>query len=887
MPGGADTIEAKLGRIAQMDDVEARAKSSYALTQEFPAHSKAWLAFCRAEMERKCYSTALDALDNAVQTEGDYLNKRQIVLAELHRIDAASPNVQIAAYERFLRLMPDHTTLAVNLAEVLAAVGKHDSARDVAKRAIAASPTFAPRLSPLLARLLHDGPRTTALPTLEVPDYRVDRVFDEDIERVLYEAVDARTGAQVTLCRLKQLPPNSARTLFHFQEPHGAHERIGLVPVRGTVDSRGGEPLLVLDRIRGQTVREAFSSVAWASRTRSVEQGLNLVWLVARALDRLYSTDNYIHGRISPSSVFCDFRPVPWFAILDTGSHAARLNNSTPLAHLADGVVPTHDADVLGLGQLLYYVLTGELPFKDSTKSVNQGSRYRVAEAQLPTPLRGPLAKLLESCLNSPHEMSAREIARHLTSMFEEPARVVSSGDTIGAWTLGRSLGSGSYGIVYEASNTISPQMSRAVKVLEATLAGNREMRFRFAQEACQGRAGLHHNAIVSVTEFEGVFESSPYFVMEMLRGKPMNEVIRYPVIPPLVIRWGVDIAGGLAYAHESGIAHRDVKPANLFVLDEPSKVLVKILDFGVAKVDDSGLETTHGVNLGTAMYRPADTSTPMAHDVYALGLVLLEALLGRFPTPADREGFSEDCMPSLDDSTRSGLARLVKEMVDERANKRPSMAEVHQQLLKLAHWLSEVATLVLPPPVASPTDNPPRSDDGPRSSPCSHLTPITISVAAPPMPVPPPMLVPPPVPATLPTPATIAADGPRSRPTSKVLPVLALTVFAGIAAIWTFNRLSSSSGSTNATAPGGRVDAAAVDAMVFPDAAAALEVDAAVPDTAAATDAAVMDEATPPDAAVRPAIRRSQQRKAVTNGLVDAGRLRYDDPIPIEEYGR
>jgi len=141
-------------------------------------------------------------------------------------------------------------------------------------------------------------------------------------------------------------------------------------------------------------------------------------------------------------------------------------------------------------------------------------------------------------------------------------------------------IGSGGMGEVYRARDT---RLGRdvAIKVLPAVLSHDPDRLRRFEQEA-QAAAALNHPNILAVHQM-GSYEGAPYLVSELLEGSTLREQL---LCGPLPVRKAVDysvqIARGLAAAHEKGITHRDLKPENLFVTKDGR---VKILDFGLAKL--------------------------------------------------------------------------------------------------------------------------------------------------------------------------------------------------------------------------------------------------------------------------------------------------------------
>jgi eukaryotic-like serine/threonine-protein kinase len=217
----------------------------------------------------------------------------------------------------------------------------------------------------------------------------------------------------------------------------------------------------------------------------------------------------------------------------------------------------------------------------------------------------------------------------------------LASGSKLGPYVIAGSLGAGGMGEVYRARDA---KLNRevAIKVVPAALASDPAALGRFHAEA-QAVAALSHPNILAIFDF-GVEGETPYAVMELLKGQSLREALEGGALPPRkAVEYARQIAAGLAAAHARGITHRDLKPENVFITADG---LVKILDFGLAKVQDvqpggAGQSftptrnvTTPGTVLGTVGYmapeqvrgEAADART----DLFALGAVLYEMLSGR-----------------------------------------------------------------------------------------------------------------------------------------------------------------------------------------------------------------------------------------------------------------
>src|SRR5262245_46111382 len=177
-----------------------------------------------------------------------------------------------------------------------------------------------------------------------------------------------------------------------------------------------------------------------------------------------------------------------------------------------------------------------------------------------------------------------------------------------------------------------------AIKLMLVDFSEDEEqMRPRFYREA-RAAAKLQHRNIVTVFEFaeEG---NTPYIVMEFLRGTSLAARMASPL--PLTLDAKLDVIAQLCdalhYAHEQGVVHRDVKPANVFLLNDGT---VKLLDFGIAKVTTSTL-TRQGDVLGSASYMSPEQvsgsdSVDGRADIFSVGVVLYELIAGRKPFHAE-----------------------------------------------------------------------------------------------------------------------------------------------------------------------------------------------------------------------------------------------------------
>ena len=226
--------------------------------------------------------------------------------------------------------------------------------------------------------------------------------------------------------------------------------------------------------------------------------------------------------------------------------------------------------------------------------------------------------------------------------MYNLALRMLATGTKTGPYEILSAIGAGGMGEVYRARDT---RLGRdvAVKILPASFARETDRLHRFSQEA-QAVAALNHPNILAVFDI-GEYDSSPYLVSELLEGESLRSALdRDPLPQRKTIEYGVQIAQGLAAAHEKGIVHRDLKPENIFITKDGR---VKILDFGLAKLAPSGgsdlgpdsithtsSHTAPGVVMGTTSYMAPEQVRGQAADartdIFTFGAVLYEMLTGR-----------------------------------------------------------------------------------------------------------------------------------------------------------------------------------------------------------------------------------------------------------------
>ena len=202
--------------------------------------------------------------------------------------------------------------------------------------------------------------------------------------------------------------------------------------------------------------------------------------------------------------------------------------------------------------------------------------------------------------------------------------------EKIGKYEVSEQIGVGGFGAVYRGRD---PFIKRTVAIKTCQV-NDDEIKHRFFREA-ELAGNLHHRHITTIYDF-GVENGIPYIVQEFLTGEDLDKKIKRgdPIPVTRKIEIVMAIADGLAYAHNASIVHRDVKPANVRVLEDGT---VKVMDFGIAKSLESESNLTQtGITLGTSAYlapeqirgEPIDRRT----DIFALGVLAYELLTYRKP---------------------------------------------------------------------------------------------------------------------------------------------------------------------------------------------------------------------------------------------------------------
>ncbi len=209
-----------------------------------------------------------------------------------------------------------------------------------------------------------------------------------------------------------------------------------------------------------------------------------------------------------------------------------------------------------------------------------------------------------------------------------------------GKYRLTRKLGQGGMGAVYEATHLRLGQRV-AIKLVLPEVAARPELAYRFEHEA-RAAARLRGPHSARVFDVDTSPEGLPYLVMEYLEGHCLRDELkrRGPLPVDEAVRFVREACEGVDEAHRAGIVHRDIKPANLFLCVEGERRLVKVVDFGIAKMSDPGntdYRTATNAPLGTYLYMSPEQvcsarSVDARTDIWSLGVTLYQLLSGKTP---------------------------------------------------------------------------------------------------------------------------------------------------------------------------------------------------------------------------------------------------------------
>jgi len=265
-------------------------------------------------------------------------------------------------------------------------------------------------------------------------------------------------------------------------------------------------------------------------------------------------------------------------------------------------------------------------------------------------------------------------------------------GKTISHYEILEKLGEGGMGVVYKAEDT-KLKRTVALKFLPQEITRDQDAKTRFVHEA-QAASALQHNNICTIHEIDETRDGQMFICMDYYDGENLRDKIkRGPVPVTEAIDIATNIAAGLAKAHEAGMVHRDVKPANLVVTSDG---VVKVVDFGLAKLAGTTRVTKTGMTVGTVAYMSPEQArgedVDHRSDIFSLGAVFYELLTGELPFKGDHEaavlyGIANNDPPALN-TCRDGLPDGLQRVIDKALAK--DVDDRYQSALELNDDIAE-----------------------------------------------------------------------------------------------------------------------------------------------------------------------------------------------------
>ncbi len=303
--------------------------------------------------------------------------------------------------------------------------------------------------------------------------------------------------------------------------------------------------------------------------------------------------------------------------------------------------------------------------------------------------------------------LGAGDIATWVSHAMWRMRKELSESRSVGRYRLLSRIGRGGMGEVWRATDRAT-RREVALKLLVPRFEGDDPRAVRAAVERFEREIAatvrLDHPHVVRILDWGATDDGIWYYAMEILDGADLARLVeeRGPLAPPLAVRLALQAAQALGAAHRAGIVHRDVKPANLFVVRCADGADVKVLDFGVARVEDDPGLTRSGALVGTPSFmppevlagRPADAHS----DVWALAATLRFALTGRPPREAIAGG---------DPAIPQELASILDAALAAEPSARPTDGSALAAALAATSLATTPAGAALLPPPGEPTTAP------------------------------------------------------------------------------------------------------------------------------------------------------------------------------------
>ena len=248
----------------------------------------------------------------------------------------------------------------------------------------------------------------------------------------------------------------------------------------------------------------------------------------------------------------------------------------------------------------------------------------------------------------------------------------------LGKYEILRTLGQGAMGEVYLAHH---PAIGRevAIKTILPSAAKGEDAEGRFRREA-EAAGKLSHPNLVTIFDFDKD-EDVLFLVMEFVKGDDLEDLIRQDALSQSeFLEVLAQVCDGLSHAHRNGIIHRDIKPSNVRIIRDGKRLLAKVMDFGIARMEDSNMTAT-GIVMGTVSYMAPEYiregHATSQSDLFAVGVMLYECLTGSKPFAGDNTTtilfkIVSNPAPPIDASAIRGISPSIRQVLDKALAKEP-----------------------------------------------------------------------------------------------------------------------------------------------------------------------------------------------------------------------